>query len=149
MLHINFYKGIKFIVAQLHIVGRLQLLNHLRFYEQGLKFGAQHNSFNIMHTLQKTIHFARIPQRVVVVRSQAIFETFSFAHIDNLTILVFHQVDAGFIGKIVPPGGIQQEASRGADGYRRRGEFAISAEMLHLFGERGLGNVATPGYRQL
>ena len=100
--------------------------------------------------LQKAVHFARIAQRMAIVRSQTIFEALCLADVYGLTVGVLHQVDARFGREVSLPGGIEEEAAIGA---RRRlhffRELAIGAPLVNLFGNGGVGDIATPGNGQL
>ena len=108
MLDIDLDKGVEFVVSQLHIIGRLQLLDELRFDQQRFQFGAKHARLDLFDVLQQPIHFARVAKWLAVIRRQSIFQALGLANIDHLTIYVLHQIHARLCRKITLPCRIQE-----------------------------------------
>src|SRR5579859_2769098 len=149
VLDVDFDEGIQFVVAQLHVIGRLQLLNQLRLDQQRFQFGAKHARLDLFHILQQAIHFARIPQWLVIIRGQAIFQALGLADVDDLLVRIFHQINTGRRGKVTFPGRIEEKRPGGAYCSRLIGDPPIRAQLLDLLFSSNLRNISVPGNGQL
>jgi hypothetical protein len=78
---------------------RAVLLDQVHFQDQGFQLGAHHDPFDVLDHAHQFFDLACLPGADVEVRAHPAAQVDSFAHINHLPGLLFHQVAAGFGGQ--------------------------------------------------
>ena len=95
------YVGVAFVVFEQDIVFRLIALNKRVFQQQGVKLGLGVNGLKIVNVFDQPPRLGRVRGQIGKILADAVFQHLGLADVNDLTVLVAHQVHAGHKRQLV------------------------------------------------
>ena len=94
--------GIALVVAQLHVVARLELLDQVGFEQKGLRDRVGLGHLDVDHPVDDAADAVDLAARrlLLPVAPDAAAETLRLADIDDVAARVLHEIDAGLVGQL-------------------------------------------------